>query len=368
MLVHEQNASQEFRTLFAKFPGMRIAAPEDNAEILAFLESNSMSTGGIRVNFLRGKNYFDLFDRQAEIACAVLLERQGKILGLGALSARHAFVRGRSTMVCYLQDLRLSPSTSREDRVLFFKLISEFVRVSPHLLDFGRCTNFLSAILSGNGNAKHSLSRPQFPLEFTKLMGYQACIWPKVPRALPLQKMLKASQPAHDELLEFYANALGTRAFDLSTDDIIRQLDRAQPVVIREDARIIATCLLTHTNNERSIDVALPHFDIQLPGRLGIYIFAPRVSPKIERRRLQRVRDSLLMKSFFEAQFLDGHFIGMFKLDGEAKLPVPLSLMPHVRVPGELYRVFHADHASQPGFCDGFLRPDHVPGFEWVLS
>ncbi|NBX15945.1 MAG: hypothetical protein EBR09_01115 [Proteobacteria bacterium] len=368
MLVHSKNASPHLSALISQFSGVRLAEPSDSAPLAQFINETSMAAGQIKVGFSRGADYYSLLKLQAEKYSALVCEDEGKIVGVGALTVRPSFVRGKPVQTGYFQDLRVSPAAGIRTRQNFYKCFSEFVRVCPELPDFGRCSVFTTAILDDNIFAKTALSRANFPLEYARIAHYTAHMWPK---ALKIGHWLQFAQPAEPDLPEdvsaFYEAELGRMAFDLTQDDLQRLRGHSRPVVLREGANIIAACLLVQTDAERRLHAEHSKFKIKFDSA-GTFITALRVAKKLEPQKAAAAKKNILGKAIRTSMGLKGLFTGYIESDEEPLKLSPLQELSGYRTRGSLYRVFHPEHARLNEFSDGFLRPNQIPCFEWITS
>ncbi len=367
MLIHLANASAQLQQMVARFSGVRLATPEDAEALAQFINETAMSAGHLRVGFTRGSDYFALLRLQAEKFAALVCEDQGRIVGVGALTVRTCYVRGQRARLGYFQDLRVLPAAPHRTRQNFYNCFAEFVKVCPQLEDFDNCSLFITAILDQNTPAKASLSRQSFPLEYTRLTHYNAHLWPKIPFAKLLSNNGSLSSPNFTDILAFYQENLGRFAFDLTIEDLQRLKEHVTPVVIKENNRIVASCLLAQTENERQLHAEQDQFKINF-NSTGTYITAFRISKAIPAEQSKLVRRKLLTKALLESCKLPGLFTGYIEAENE---PSNLSLLQRItsyQIQGSLYRVFHPEHAALPGFSKGFLRPSHVPYFDWIFS
>ncbi|NBW81114.1 hypothetical protein EBR21_05105, partial [bacterium] len=248
MLIHSANSSAPLHELTSRFPGVRLANPEDSSKIAQFINTTSMSSGSLSVGFTRGDDYFAMLRLQSEKHAALVCEEEGRIVACGALSVRPSSLRGQPAMLGYLQDLRVDRDTSQKVRNGFYSCFAEFVRICPQLVDFDHCSLFLTAILDKNVPAKLALSRQAFPLEYNRVVNYKAHVWPKLP--LPGTVTAKAaagSAQQQPDILAFYEQQLGKFAFDLTTRDIERLSGHSLAVSVREGDKIVAACLLVQT-------------------------------------------------------------------------------------------------------------------------
>jgi hypothetical protein len=368
MLIHSTNCSPQLRELFARYPGVRLAEPDDSAAIAEFINQTSMSSGELRIGFTRGHDYFALHQLQSEKHAALLCEDEGKIVGVAALTLRSAKVRNQLMPVGYLQDLRVAHDASHRIRQNFYKFFSEFVRTSPELPDFSHCSLFISAILDENSIAKSALSRQSFPLEYTRLARYTAHVWPKLPLiAKILGGNARAQEAELAELVDFYEENLGKYAFDLTADDVRRIANHSTPVVLRDAGKIIAACLLVQTSNERKLTVEQSKLNLKFEA-CGTYITALRHSKSLIGQRALEAKTVLFGRAVRESLKHPGLFTGFIETENN---PIPLSLVQRnlkYSINGSLYRVFHPSHTSLPEFSEGFLRPSHSAAFEWIFS
>lgn len=371
MLIHPANSSPELVQLMARFPGVRLANPDDGSSLADFFNSTAMSAGYLQIGFTRGDDYFSLLRLQGEKFAALVCEENGQIVGVGALTIRNSFARGRPTPVGYLQDLRVSPAASHRARNQFYQCFAECVRVSPQLRDFNHCGLFITAILSENIAAKNALSRSAFPLEYTRLSNYTAHVWPKtLPTATLGRSLLNRfdqQSNASNAIIDFYGNQLGRYAYDLSIDDIHRLEAHATPVVLHHEDKIIGACYLVQTDDERKLSIKQTQLKLSL-NTSGTYITALRVAGDLPMEHKAKATRSLFLKALACSMGMPGMFTGYIATENSPnRVPRALALLSY-RIEGSLYRVYHPEHSSLPEFSSGFLRPAHIPAFEWALS
>jgi hypothetical protein len=368
MLIHSANASAPFRELTSRFPGVRLANPDDSSRIAEFINTTSMSSGALSVGFTRGDDYFAMLRLQSEKHSALICEEQGRIVACGALSVRPSSLRGQPAMLGYLQDLRVDRDASQKVRNGFYSCFAEFVRICPQIDDFDHCSLFLTAILDKNIPAKLALSRQAFPLEYNRVVSYKAHVWPKIPFVVPtLTKAAKVPPQEHSEILAFYEQQLGKFAFDLTIRDIARLSEHSLAVTVRDGEKIIAACLLVQTNRERKLLVKPANFGREFETS-GTYITAMRTARSLSSESAATVKKNLLKKALAASSRLPGVFTGFIETENN---PLPISgfhKLVDFKVEGSLYRVYHPEHTALPEFAKGFLRPAHIPAFDWVFS
>lgn len=368
MLIHAGNASEMFNELMGRFSGVRLAKPEDAQPLAQFINETAMSTGQLRIGFTRGDDYFALLRLQAEKFAALVCEEEGRIVGVGALTLRNSAVRGQTSPLGYFQDLRVSPAASHRTRQNFYRCFSEFVRICPQLSDFDNCALFITAILDGNSAAKSALSRQSFPLEYTRLAHYTAHLWPKPPLARRFFR--NKAQPTENlstELHQFYSEQLGRMAFDLTLGDLERIAPRAVPVTLIENDKIIAACLLVEGSDDRQLLAEQTRLKLKLKCS-GTFITALRVSRTLGPERIPDIKTKLLNKALKVSLGCPGLFTGLLASENDTIDPGLFAGLLNIRTHGSLYRVFHPEHTTLPQFANGFLRPSHVPSFDWVFS
>lgn len=367
MLIHTDMASPEVISLFKAFPNVRLANHADGELLARFVNETSMSAGTLRIGFTRGHDYFSLMNLQGEKYAALVCEEHGRIVGVGAVTFRRASVRGKTKTVGYLQDLRVSGLAHHKTRIQFYQCFSELVRLCPRLPEFDYCSVLLTAILDENHPAKAALSRSSFPLEYTRLSGYEAHVWPKASVARVLRTHQDARpDPKKEELLKFYQDELGRSSFDLTLNDIERLLGHAQTVVLREQDKIVAACLLVQTEKERQLRSSLRNQNYSFE-HSGTYITALRLNRRTSSQQEDILYRRLINQAWQQSLKLPGIFTGLITAAGA---PFQLSWLQNlfcINVKGSLYRVYHPEHTQLADFSDGFLRPNHVPALEWVL-
>ncbi len=368
MLIHPANASSDFQTLFERFPGTRLACPEDSRALTNFFNSTAMNADGFNFAFTRGEDYFALPNLQSERSATLICEENNSIVGVGAVSMRKGFVRGKIKPIGYLQDLRLAPAASARTRQSLYGLFCEFVRICPNLPDFENCAVFLTAILNDNSAARNALSRPSFPLEYTRLSQYQAYIWPKIPSVAGFLSKARTNEDTHWKLItDFYESQLGKMAFDLTIEDILRFQSHAVPVVIETNGEIQAACLLVDTTRERRICAQYSPLGWSIDSS-GTYITALRVKRSLSAAQRITFERLLMSKALRFSNRLPGNFTGFIETENSLQSTPSWRARLRFSISGALYRVFHQEHTKLDDFHAGFLRPAHSSAFEWVMS
>jgi len=84
------------------------ATPSDNAAILEFMRGQAMRAG-LSMRFDRSPDYFALHEAHSEDHETWLLVTRDRIIGIGSIVSRNAWVDGAIEPVIYLADLRLAP-------------------------------------------------------------------------------------------------------------------------------------------------------------------------------------------------------------------------------------------------------------------
>lgn len=363
-----ENASPELLRLFQAFPMLSVATKDQGEELSKFMEQTSMGAGNLEVTFTRGLDYFSLLEAQGEHSITLCIRgTEGQLLGVGSLTSRMSFVRGKPAPVGYLQDLRVSKQVSGSQRQKFYEFFTEFLALSPRLPDLHFCKFFYTAILSDNKLAKTALSRDRFLLEYTKIYSYEAWIFPKIPGLGVLASLHSFDIPEQEEVMSFYKAELGRSMYDLDLRDMERLWKYSKPLCLREQGQILGVCLLSDTNQLRKMKVCFKKWNLTL-GLSSTQIFGLRVQNKLSLKRKEAVKSALLRQAILKSYSLDSHYLGYIQVENDVKVTSHPLLLPKVVTKGDVYRVFHPDHVTLEGFWDGFLRPAHTGTFEWVLS
>lgn len=367
MLIHAATASAKMRDLTSRFTGVRLATPDDAQALARFINETSMNKGKLRIGFNRGDDYFALLRLQGEKFSALVCEQDGQIAGVGALTLRQASVRGRKVTLGYLQDLRMAATVTQRTRQNFYQFFSEFVRLCPQFEEYDNCSLFVTAILDDNRAAKAALSRSAFPLEYTRLSQYTAHMWPKIPTLRRLTGTARMQNSHEDEVSAFYAQELGRRAFDLTTDDLARLKEHSSSVVLKDGGGIVAACLLVQTDQERVLQAKHTGINFKL-NAAGTFITALRVAKGLAPERATTAKQQLLGLALRESRKLNGLFTGYIETANDPLRMSHLQNLGSYKTQGSIYRVYHPEHSVIPEFSAGFLRPSHVAQFDWISS
>ncbi|NBW83502.1 hypothetical protein EBR21_17280, partial [bacterium] len=100
----------------------------------------------------------------------------------------------------------------------------------------------------------------------------------------------------------------------------------------------------------------------------GTYITAMRTAKGLSAEKAVLVKKELLKKALAASGRLPGVFTGFIETENN---PLPVGgfhRLVDFKVEGSLYRVYHPEHTTLPEFAKGFLRPAHIPAFDWVFS
>jgi hypothetical protein len=363
-----ENASPELLRLFQAFPMLSVASKEQGPELSRFMEQSSMAADNFEITFTRGLDYFSLLEAQGQHSITLcIMGQEGQVLGVGSLTSRMSFVRGKPTPVGYFQDLRVSKHVTGSARQNFYEFFTEFVRLSPSLPDLNFCKFFYTAILSDNKAAKTALSRDRFILEYTKMYSYEAWLFPKIPGLGLLSSMNSYDFPSLQEVMDFYKAELGRSMYDLDLGDIERLWEYSIPLCLREKGNLLGVCLLADTNQLRKMKVCLKKINLTL-SLSSTQIFGLRVQNRLSQKRKEDVKSALLRKAILKSFSLNTHYLGYIQVENDIEVGFHPLFLPKVVTKGDVYRVYHPDHVTLAGFGDGFLRPAHTGSFEWVLS
>jgi hypothetical protein len=366
MIVSVGNASPQLLRMFDAFPLARLASKEDSERLANFMNEHSMQAGLLDLTFTRGNDYFSLLELQGHRSITIFIEQNGKVMALGSLTIRHSYMRRKKCVVGYFQDLRISSDAPATVRLMIYNCMTELVRLSPHIPDTENCNFFYTAILSNNFAAKAALSRHKFVLEYTKLFAYRALVVPKLPGFGLLSKFCSALEISFDSALKFYESNLGGLAFDIDLDQFSRLRKFSKAIGVLDKGELQGVCLIVDINIARQMNLRL-FKSSQSYSLLNTLIFGLRVSKSLSADEKSALKAKLFRGAVFHSSKLPGIFCGYIQVEDDIKVG-PLPFLTSRSTRGDVYRVYHPDNLRVDGFEAGFLRPDHLGAFEWVLS
>jgi len=368
MIIEAGDISENLQHILNAFPHVRVATRDDALNLSSFIQENPMDADGMGISFSRGEDYFSLLEMQSEISLSLILEVNDELHGVGSLTCRKAYIRGKETLVGYLQDLRIATKAEASLRLEFFNCFTEIIRQGPWLADLQFCPFFYTAILDENHKALKSLSRSRLSLEYTRIFRYRAHVFPKlIPRNITtkLLGVLRNQQSTSwADAYKFYEENLGDLSYDLSLDDIKRLAGHSTVIGVRSNEKLAGVCLLVNSDGIRDL-VLTGGKNWPKIGLKGAYISALKISKKIPAHEQAKIKRRLIMAAKFHPVAQEKHFLGYIQPEKELEINIPL---PKLTTNGSVYRVFHNDHTKNDNFCHGFLRPNHVGYFDWSLS
>lgn len=366
MIVSIDNASSKLLKMFEAFPLAKLASREDSERLANFMNEHSMQAGLLDLTFTRGNDYFSLLELQGHRSITIFIEQNGKVMALGSLTVRHSYMRRKRCVVGYFQDLRISSDAPATVRLMIYNCMTELVRLSPHIPDTDNCNFFYTAILSSNSAAKAALSRQKFILEYTKLFSYRALVVPKLPGFSLLRRFCSAREISYDSALKFYEANLGGLAFDIDLDQFNRLREFSKPIGVLVNGELHGVCLLVDINFARQMNLRLFNSS-QSYSLLNTLIFGLRVSKSLSAEQRSAVKAKLFRGAVVHSSKVPGVFCGYIQVEDDAKVG-RLPFLASRSTRGDVYRVYHPENLRVDGFETGFLRPDHLGAFEWVLS
>lgn len=403
-----------------KYGNVRLATPEDNENILAFMQSISMKTSEYEVRYSRTPSFFSLHKLQGtEVLTFLFFGKSGAIQGIASLVFRMSYVRGIEQVVGYLQDLRMSPSAERRVLDSFFKFYADTIRLAPHTSELHNCKFFYTAIISGNIKALKVFSRSAFRFNYNKLTQYKTFLWP-VNHFMALGRFVggkndvkkswffsQGTEADTVELKEFLHIQNKSRLFGYNFSaateklegenfshkyaDTWLQMSMARPqfgaqdfVICRNaDNKIIACVALLEASSERRLVLSQPsksmEWQIKLLNLISSRNFAPNKALntlylsflEIDRNASPQDRTilarNLVAYTFTNAKVVKYDFLTYLHFDDDFIFEKPF-LVPSIISDGSLFRVYHDDHVTLPRFVDGFLRPGESPALDALLA
>lgn len=208
--------------LLSRHPGVRRAGPADNERLLAFFESAPMRTTGFDVRYVRRPDFFRLLRYQGDRAHVVIGEEpDGTLAGVGTLSLRPGWVRGRPTTVGYLGDLRVRPGRVRS--ALWRRVFADLLAHAHEIDELADCEHWTTAILDENRPARRALEGKG----------------KRGPRLVPLAGFRMRNLVARRPLAR-RARSSGWRVFRATPGDapaltaFLDEVDRSRPLGFRE--------------------------------------------------------------------------------------------------------------------------------------
>ncbi len=428
MVFEEMIVNLTWAQVMQKYGNVRLATPEDNENILAFMQSISMKTTEYEVRYSRTPSFFSLHKLQGtEVLTFLFFGKSGVIQGIASLVFRLSYVRGIEQVVGYLQDLRMSPNAERRVLDSFFKFYADTVRMAPYTSELHNCNFFYTAIISGNIKALKVFSRSSFHFNYNKLTQYKTYFWPVnhlmalgrfVGRKNNLNKSWFFSQGTDadtQELKEFlhlqnksrlfgynFSEATGkpfsvasekpeAQNFSLKYADTWEQMCAARPqfgahdfIICRNaDKKIIACVALLEASSERKLELSQPSKSMQMQIKLLNLISSRNFAPnkalntlylsflEIDRNASPQDRTilarNLVAYTFRNPKVVKYDFLSYLHFDDDFIFEKPF-LVPCIISEGSLFRVYHDDHVTLPRFVDGFLRPGESPALDALLA
>lgn len=135
-----------------RYPGVRLAGPEDNAALRAFFEEEPMRTSEFDIRYRRAPHFFKLLGYQSDTFFVFMGDGEnGNIHGTGTLILRPGWMDGKLEIVGALTDLRIRSGrkTSRLWRIMFRDLLHD----AEIIEELCGCRHFYTVILDRNRDA-----------------------------------------------------------------------------------------------------------------------------------------------------------------------------------------------------------------------
>lgn len=222
MIIHSHDTCKDFSNITP-------ATERDNAEILKFLESISMTLKESNLDFSRGPDFFKLHTLQGIASTTFLFRNKDETLvGIAVLTAVKGKYQGRDIVWAYASELRLSPEMDRATKAQFRPWYNTLVKSSKYLKDL-HCPEFiLSIVLDENEIAKKSLLNKKNPIVYRPLHQYKTrAIIGKIPSLKSSKNVVRfCTSLDQKELISLIEESQNKSGFCYSLEDIEYKLKR----------------------------------------------------------------------------------------------------------------------------------------------
>jgi hypothetical protein len=176
---------ETLQQLTEKYKYVRMVEPQDNEELLTFLESIPMECGPISMKYCRRPDILKSFKEQSENSYIfVYLNEDESIGGFGSLIVNKLFVNGESVQAAYYADMRLSPTLSRKAHIQSRQIYAESLKCYKEIEELKDVKYFYTAILKNNEKAIHALTKKKRGIIYHELCEYDVSSILKVRRSI----------------------------------------------------------------------------------------------------------------------------------------------------------------------------------------
>jgi hypothetical protein len=239
--------------LLTSFPQVHLAEPRDDDRIRHFFHTRPMDSKNFFLSYERNPSFFDFLKLQGHAYFVFYVENEsGQIEGCGSLSLRHGQHHGRSCLIGYLADLRVS-NIRRWGRVwrdFYEALITEAARIQ----ELAQVKLFYTCLLIDNKKAYNSLVLNKTNLSYTHFHNYKminvfSVLMPVVVKEIQVKSWDEVSL---SELKEFYRRNSAKVPYAYTYEQQHNELDRRissfpdftlnHGVVLMRNNQIIAAC------------------------------------------------------------------------------------------------------------------------------
>ncbi|MBC7894927.1 MAG: hypothetical protein H7066_05920, partial [Cytophagaceae bacterium] len=142
----------------ARYPGIRLAEPGDNARILDFFDRSPMETRATDVQYRRSPDFFKLLRFQAERAHVFLaIDASEEVHAVGTATLRPGWAHGKPITIGYLGDLRIG--FDRKVIAHWRTFYGGLMAGAREIEELADCGCWFTAILDDNALARRSLAR-----------------------------------------------------------------------------------------------------------------------------------------------------------------------------------------------------------------
>lgn len=176
---------QTLHEITQKYKYVRMVKPEDNDELLSFLEGIAMDCGPIAMKYCRRPNIIKSFQEQSsEAYIFVYLNEDETIGGFGSLLVNELFVNGQKVKAGYYADMRLSPTLTRKAHLQSRQIYAETLANYKEIEELKDIKYFYTAILKDNQKAINALTKKKRGIHYHELCEYNVTTLLKITRSL----------------------------------------------------------------------------------------------------------------------------------------------------------------------------------------
>lgn len=175
---------ETLQELTQKYKFVRMVTPDDNDELLKFLDGISMDCGPFSLKYSRFPNVIDSFKEQSDKSFIfVYLNEDQSIGGFGSLILSQLYINGQSVQAAYYADMRLSPTLSRRAHIESRQIYAESLKNYKQITELKDVKYFYTAILKNNEKALQALTKKKRGIIYHELCDYDVITMLKIRRS-----------------------------------------------------------------------------------------------------------------------------------------------------------------------------------------